>query len=1408
MFPTILIGAAMIAGACLFNALSNKEKERQQRLEENYREYRAASDEEYSQILRDRNFNLNRIRQQTAHEIWKERQRALVERKTRNLKNFDVLMTEWKGQYSDRESLLEQTKTTITEIKKAKDAQQATELRRNSFDVILNDAFEALSRQKAYLGYLNRYRKSAEKLFERTGELLEPFQMKLPEFWAYSGKIIGFERGNLLNGEFEKNIHPRVDCKFFCEDSAEIEKLFPEEEIIYCLVEGYDEKTYTNKISAVKGMFLRKLELSPNIQLVSKVKGHKQNEQGYITKYILDVDGIEMSLPQEYCRDRRNLSPVGSLKYVYVRNFDRKKLAWVNVTERVEDCLSVERFRNVPLLIKSSDYPNFIEVVRKRNAGNSYDEWYLAPVFDGENLSPMNYKCQLGQKLVFQANFCGEEFPILYFERFLPDEEMVAADDIFVALDASLKTYYLEESEAIPPEHLQESLNLFIYLSAEFTRQRRIKFNRENVLFLNQWCEVMRRLVKVKESGGFTSVEILEQVDERKFLTSSDGVAKLKKFYDQQVRRHDTEPNFFIRDTNDRKIFVIFEDNFKTIRAQGNLSENFLDSIGYSMDVHVSEFPYPEIMQSTSLEDFRRSQVQTPALKEFILDLSHMPFNDSGQRPRSIKNASLLRNRNQMLAVVRALAVKDFFMIQGPPGTGKTTVIKEIIWQQLKLEPESKILVVSQANVAVDNVLRGLPSMGIACESIVRCGNDEKISDELKDFSLDKQVELYRESLCAPCHPSLQNYREIWRDMMKNTETQGLVGEYMLKKFSVTGATCVGLAKKHFGLDKLSFDLVIADEAGKALPGELLLPINRAKKVVIIGDHKQLPPVIDPAFFDETKINIKDIVDEDSRDKFFATSLFEKLYEACPNENKCMLDIQFRMPTRIGELVSNLFYDGLLHCAPDCERKTSLFFNNNILFLNMDGDPNYREQQDDMDNGKSGPYNEIEIQIASALLKKLRENFAERIAVITPYKNQNKKLRQRLRAERLKNIVVNTIDAFQGDEADVVIYCTTRAVTPTKYFSDAARINVAFSRARNLLIIIGALKYFRKYKTGHLMQKIADYLERSGRIVNAEDFFAEDFQMNFVAPTLPENEKSSEHLTETLLSSCEIEKYLPEQVILESSLVSCRGCGKKFKAEELTENFCAECLFDGEHYKCQNCKTDMLYTNATQYVYHKPKEELCEDCKVIHKHRCKRCGVKEVIVRVRDLKNNPQKTPQDFPYCRECVTERNEKISIRCAACGKEFFISQGKVEDLQAQGKTPSKYCQDCWKTETVAGYCKNCRRPILFKRAKLYELKRQDKKISEYCPDCFKKRNEKISVRCKACGTEIVYTKGRVEDLRAQGKMPSEYCQDCWNKKIPVGMCKICGRTIYYSKAKLNQLNEKYGSDYSSPKRCENCK
>lgn len=459
-------------------------------------------------------------------------------------------------------------------------------------------------------------------------------------------------------------------------------------------------------------------------------------------------------------------------------------------------------------------------------------------------------------------------------------------------------------------------------------------------------------------------------------------------------------------------------------------------------------------------------------------------------------------------------------------------------------------------------------------------------------------------------------------------------------------------------------------------------------------------------------------------------------------------------------MVSALFYDGRLNSAAACAKKFPLFFGNNLVLLNMDGDENYHEMQEP----NSGPYNPRETEITVALLQKIRASYQNRIAVITPYKNQNRKLRAALRDAGIENVAVNTIDAFQGDEADIVIYCTTRARNTTDYFSNVARLNVAFSRARNLLVIIGSLNYFRKYPAGHALPRIARYFETNGRIISCQDFFAENFRADFAGEIEAAPAGNFDSNTEIFLSAPEVESYLPRDDSNEKTGARCKICNRRFKEDELTEGICIECLSDGEIYQCQHCKTEMFYSNAQKYVYKTPKPELCENCPIIWRHPCRRCGTNEVVVRAINLKNNPGKREEDFPYCPKCFKERGEKKVVgKCKSCGEPIEYTLGKFEDLKAQGKAVSEYCYDCnqHRNEMVTvGHCENCGKSLEFRRWKYEQMLANGVRFSSYCNEC---REKEVTVGFCRCGNKIRMSYGKKEDFERKGFAMPKKCPTC---------------------------------------------
>lgn len=1160
---------------------------------------------------------------------------------------------------------------------------------------------------------------------------------------------------------------------FSMEDRAELSR-FAQYETIYCLVTGkLKDRTYVKTLSCVKGMFLQQISQQPNMQLDAVVEHIEQaeNEPWKIT-YILDYQGVKLTLHANDCIFRKHV-PIGTHKQVYVK-WCKDDCSEVRVTEKYNECLKVESFNNIPLIIPDEKVMDFQETMKKRSCDECYDDWYIGPI-DTENFSGENVKCQLGQKIVFAAKYItvtsnAEETKILQFDHFLLDEEKFSCNDIFVALEADMHACNIG---GFSSDDVGDALNFYLYLVTEFAKQLKIKSNQDNVLFFNQWSVIMQRLVTAKEQNQKDSIgiKILEAERVNRWVIDEDDYRKVNVFRKKMESKSSGRIRYFFCDSSGEKQYIKFGEENEYVEIQGTLPKNELENLAYKLRIYKENIPYPELQQRKALENFRMGKVVNPELKETILDLPRADFKDTGIRVSTLQNVSILANEKQLESVIKAMAVKDIFMIQGPPGTGKTTVIKEIIWQQLKLKAESRILVVSQANVAVDNVLRGLPAMGISEQQLVRCGDESKIADDLQDYHFDQQVENYSKELSdMPCRKDLQVYRTQWIHLLHDKDTRNRVGEYMLQNFDVVGATCVGLAKKQFGLDSLEFDLVIIDEAGKALPGELLLPINRARKVIIIGDHKQLPPVIDAALYDGT-VDTSDILDEDE-DTFYNTSLFEKLYESCPSTNKCMLNKQFRMPVVIGELISHLFYDSQLTSATSCTIKKPLCLENNLIFMNMEQDDTYKEQTDIVHSTgistisrRSGPYNLREIEIVASLVEKIRNRYQDRIVIITPYKNQKKRIWQAFKSKHIDNkVYVNTIDAFQGDEADIVIYCMTRAKKMTKYFSDSARLNVAFSRTRNMLFIIGSIAYLKQYGTEHPLYYIADYLAEKGRILEYDIVLDSTFDWQWNSQS--QQGTGIDDAVKTTTSN-----KIPEEVIDKLFMVSgedeartgyikCKCCHKEFSPEELIEGYCLQCLDEGENYQCRGCGKWMRYTNEQKYIFKQKKKLYCEDCEIVEEYPCKRCGA---IIRLKnkDYKEIQLGRKRKNEYCYKCHNERNEDVIVgNCQCCGKKITLKKGKIEDWKVQGRSLPIYCYEC---------------------------------------------NQYIFVgKCQYCGKDIKLRKWYIERLKAQGKDIDLICYDCRNKPYETRYCTECGRSFVITNGEKYSMDKK---GYELPKKCKSC-
>ncbi|SNR54374.1 Superfamily I DNA and/or RNA helicase [Maribacter sedimenticola] len=547
---------------------------------------------------------------------------------------------------------------------------------------------------------------------------------------------------------------------------------------------------------------------------------------------------------------------------------------------------------------------------------------------------------------------------------------------------------------------------------------------------------------------------------------------------------------------------------------------------------------------------------------------------------------------NQQKAILNAIHREPLTIIQGPPGTGKTTVITEIVFQILNKNPDAKILITSQTNDAVDNVLDNLLEKEIP---IVRLSGIRKPKVSLQKHTLERKIEGWKEEVRKKTKANWKPYKEQFKKALEKeniillpifeilssnkqwkvkkqqiekmlerfntfkgleksltSETEFITSinsfvkvnfeEYFLKQqifkdwlatissldensninqklidsIRVIGATTNHIASKKYQKYNFEFDYVIMDESGKATTAEALIPTVLAEKLILVGDHRQLRPMLTANREVEKWLREKfktDTDEFDSWDDYFnRASLFEQVITKIDDDFKSQLEKCRRSSKDQVLLTSKCFYEPFgdepikpVERPQEKEHNLDLKIDSSIVFLDIGN--SYKSEID----GNGSSRNKLSAELIPELLNGLDrfdrvKNYT--IGVITGYSAQVREIRKvvrnkvdyrKLKNVKSNNVVISVVDKFQGLEKDIIIFDLVRSQQQTLGFlSNANRINVALSRQKKLLIIVGNLdsilsakppKDLENTNQKPALQKYLSELKKDWIVKNVEQIF-------------------------------------------------------------------------------------------------------------------------------------------------------------------------------------------------------------------------------------------------------------------------------------------------------------------------------
>lgn len=448
-------------------------------------------------------------------------------------------------------------------------------------------------------------------------------------------------------------------------------------------------------------------------------------------------------------------------------------------------------------------------------------------------------------------------------------------------------------------------------------------------------------------------------------------------------------------------------------------------------------------------------------------------------------------NASQNAAVNQILSARDVAVVHGPPGTGKTTTLVQAIKQLCKTE--KTVLVCAPSNAATDLLTERLSDIGL---QVLRIGNISRVEESIIKHTLDAQIANHPDSknIKKVRQEAAETRRQAMKFKRKFGAEQRRERGHLFKQAGELSAwakrledilvdniiesaqviTCTLVGSVHKSIADKKFRTVVIDEAAQALEPGTWIPITRASKVVLAGDPFQLPPTV--------KSN-------EARRGGFAVTMIEKCLDRM--EKTSLLTTQYRMNRNIMQFSNEWFYDGKLEAAEAvADHALEVPVQAPVLFIDTAG-TGFEEQLNEKSQSR---FNPDEFQILCEHLYQLIQSYEGKelpsVALISPYREQVLYMQDTAAEDsRLQDVPldINTIDAFQGQERDVIYISLVRSNSKAEigFLNDYRRMNVAMTRARKLLVIVGDSA---TVGADNFYQKLLEYCENNGGYQTAWEY--------------------------------------------------------------------------------------------------------------------------------------------------------------------------------------------------------------------------------------------------------------------------------------------------------------------------------